>query len=306
VDETLRNMPMPVVAGNHTRGERCRVDALDLSRMAWLTLPRTQLVRHNPAICSARGKVFAFGGSNGDELNTVEIFEPTRKSWRPAAPMQSARQGCQACSLDDGTVVVIGGFDGTEAVPNVEAYHPESNSWKVLQRMATARTSFAAGLLPGNQIMVAGGFGDGRALASAEIYDVWSDLWSTLPSMQTERNGCAGCTTPAGVFIVAGGLGKGCPMRSCEAFDRRSNSWKTMPSMQVDRFNLALSCVGRTVFAIGDEDATKIGQHRSVDVFDCEKGAWHGSTPAMGRSYERPIDATRSSNIAHTGERPSV
>ena len=294
-DEALRRLPMPTVVTNGSvAGTKCTIDALDVSRMQWIQLPRVQASRYDPALCRSGENLYVFGGSDDtDVLCSSEILEASKQEWTAGRPMQTARRGCHACALGDGRIIVIGGFDGSRAVANVEVYCTKEDSWTVLTSMPTARTSFAACLLPGaNKIVVAGGFGDGRALSSVEEYDITNDSWSSLPNMLHERNGCAGCVTPSGNVIVAGGNGKGVALRSCEEFVRTTRSWRLFPCMQTERSNLSLRSIGQDMVALGGEgwvaNSPRKGGHRvdlglrsigRVEVFDAGTEGWVATTP---------------------------
>ena len=44
------------------------------------------------------------GGWNGDELDSVELFDPVTNTWSAAPPLSEARMGLQAVTLPDGRV----------------------------------------------------------------------------------------------------------------------------------------------------------------------------------------------------------
>jgi N-acetylneuraminic acid mutarotase len=94
--------------------------------------------------------------------------------------MNNARSAPVAVQLENGRVLVIGGFNENFTVLNTaEIYDPRTNKWSLTGPLNVARVEdFAAVLLPGRKVLVAGGTAsDGTALKSAEIYDEATD-WS--------------------------------------------------------------------------------------------------------------------------------
>ncbi|MBI5496507.1 MAG: DUF2786 domain-containing protein [Deltaproteobacteria bacterium] len=78
------------------------------------------------------GRVLCIGGVHaGSCLRDIELFDPSRGSWSRVAPMAHARAFCAAVLLDDGRVLVVGGFrpDPTRlAAP--ETYDVRADAWR--------------------------------------------------------------------------------------------------------------------------------------------------------------------------------
>lgn len=106
------------------------------------------------------------GFGAGHNLPGAELYSPARGTWRPTAPMVTARSGQTATLLPNGWVLVAGG--GTTSA---QIYEPQRAMWVSPGAMGTARTDAAATLLPGGHVLVTGGDGpDGQPLASAEEF----------------------------------------------------------------------------------------------------------------------------------------
>lgn len=69
----------------------------------------------------ADGRVLLAGGSN---LDTVEIYNPDVNVWTTATSMPLVRRAGAAALLDDGNVLVIGGFNGGGEIDTVDIYRP--------------------------------------------------------------------------------------------------------------------------------------------------------------------------------------
>jgi hypothetical protein len=78
-------------------------------------------------------------------------------------PMQAARIGATATTLNDGTILIAGGETGSVALATLERFDPATLSFNpVFATLSTPRQNHAAALLPGGRVLMAGGF-DGSA-----------------------------------------------------------------------------------------------------------------------------------------------
>ena len=105
--------------------------------------------------------------------------------------MNSARAAAVSVRLENGRVMVIGGFDENFNVLNsAEIYDPATATWSLTAPMIDARAEdFVAVLLPGCKVLVAGGTGsDGvTSLSSAEIFDEATGTRTPTGSMNVGR-----------------------------------------------------------------------------------------------------------------------
>lgn len=71
------------------------------------------------------GQIFLTGGT--DDLGfhaTAEIYDPTTEAWTTVGEMAVARVAHQATVLQDGRVLITGGFTGAESLSLMETYSP--------------------------------------------------------------------------------------------------------------------------------------------------------------------------------------
>jgi N-acetylneuraminic acid mutarotase len=101
----------------------------------------------------------------------VEIYEPSRDTWKTAAPMPTAR-GFHGAAVLDGRIYVLGGR-GAEPHPT-EVYDPASDSWKSLPNADLDRARFGTGVPIGNRIYVLAGEKHGGGLVTSELVRVFS------------------------------------------------------------------------------------------------------------------------------------
>ena len=127
------------------------------------------------------GKIYVVGGrgTEGQPLDTVEVYDPATETWAAAAPMPTARWGL-AAGVVGGKLYAVGGAGTVGGVDNqpldtVEVYDPDKDSWTALDPLPTARFGLAAGVIDGKLYAVGGtgtlGGVDLQPLDTVEVYD---------------------------------------------------------------------------------------------------------------------------------------
>ena len=103
-------------------------------------------------------------------------------TWSSAGSIPAGGEGQGLTVLNDGRVLVSGGFSEVGGPPEQTAslYDPISNSWSAAASMTMARANFSSTSLPDGKVLVAGGFGpDLHRTATAELCKPPSS--STMP-----------------------------------------------------------------------------------------------------------------------------
>ena len=111
------------------------VEALDLSVDGgrWEEKAPMPSARYYLAVAASGTKLFAAGGfdSEGNVIDTLEIYESATDSWSAAAPMPTARSGLAAAIV--GNTLFALGTDGRNPPDVVEAYDIERGSWSTAE-----------------------------------------------------------------------------------------------------------------------------------------------------------------------------
>src|SRR6185436_16366156 len=89
------------------------------------------------------------------------FFDPFTGTWSTGPSMRVARHTHTAATLNDGRILVTGGYtNGTEFAgysATTEVYDPTNQTWTLLGNMRAARVFHTAHLLPDGRVIVAGG-----------------------------------------------------------------------------------------------------------------------------------------------------
>lgn len=194
------------------------------------------------------GKVLIVGGQvewvvPGNTTNSVEIYDPTSRTFINAASLGSPRAGQTATLLPDGRVLVAGGYTslGIQALSSTEIYNPANDTWTPGAPMSLGRAQASAVLLKNGRVLVAGGgtlgvMGTGTQPAGtlAEIYDPARDVWTPAGNMAYGRAVYPTATLLAdGRVLVVGGRAlfntpENAVERS-EIFDPSKDRWSAVP-----------------------------------------------------------------------------
>jgi N-acetylneuraminic acid mutarotase len=194
--------------------------------------------------------------------------------WTPAGSLASARSGHTATLLDDGRVIVAGGFNDTTTFASVEIYDPAANSWSSSDPLRTARAGHSATRLLDGTVLVVGGTADGTALTSVERFDPTTGAWFPAASLGTARLGHSAVLLPDGSVLVAGGTGaSGTALASVERYDPATDAWTPASDMHAARHyhTATLLSTGAVIVAGGQADTETLA---SVERYDYARDIW--------------------------------
>ncbi|ADE11688.1 kelch repeat-containing protein [Sideroxydans lithotrophicus] len=227
---------------------------------AWTSYPNilsTPRSYHTATLLNKAANTSANGGKElvlvvgGSISSTADIYDPANPSSAASAVADiSPRYSHTATLLNDGRVLVAGGFDSTTpAVLNTaELFGPAAGSAVVATgNLVTGRYLHSATLLNDGRVLVAGGIDPaGYPLASAELYYpfasgvVAAGSWVTTGGLATARFGHTATlmTSPpnAGKVLVLGGRNASDPnLSSAELYDPATGTWSGTANLQFGR-----------------------------------------------------------------------
>lgn len=228
------------------------------------------------ATALASGEVLITGGCSGggcsQVLASTEIYEPATDSFRPGPSMTIRRISHTAIRLNDGRVLIIGGWSDRRPTSSAEIYDPESGRFVSAGEMTEVRMGPAVALLPDGRVLIAGGeTATMTPVATAEVFDPATDTFSPLPPMQTARGAHVALSLSDGRVLLAGGhRGRGNVLASAEMFDPNSGSFHPVGDMSVPRHKHAAALLsdGTALIVGGSDDRDHDGRYRSTEIFD--------------------------------------
>ena len=185
-------------------------------------------------------------GSFLDNLRSAELYNPKTGTWSTTGSMQFERQYFTATLLDDGDVLVAGGFatcddDFCSDNRQAELYDPKTGTWSATGSMHRAREQFSATLLANGEVLVAGGLNEGgfsggtKTYSEAELYDPASGSWSPTGSMSEPRYGQAAALLPGVDWVLVTG---GTSDATSEVYQPATGKWVPTGSMSTPRTDL--------------------------------------------------------------------
>ncbi|MFH2007580.1 MAG: kelch repeat-containing protein [bacterium] len=225
-------------------------------------------------------------------------------NWTPGPTLTQARGDHSATLLNNGEVLIAGGWYGTNTeLTSAVLFDPVGDTFGPAGSMADGRFTHPAVLLPDGKVLVAGGANDltyGYE-ATTEVYDPLLDSWSSGGLLAEERGAFTMTILDndqvlaiAGVYIS--GAPYGC-RQTTELFDYLSSGWTGGPLLGLARhYHTATRLIDGRILVTGGG----IGSSPSDSVTDtveiCDaSGSSFSPLPAMsfrrhGHSATRLVD----------------
>jgi N-acetylneuraminic acid mutarotase len=111
----------------------------DFDTERWSLGPSLRHPREHLAAVAAGGAVWALGGRVlGVGNSDVERYRPGATDWESMASMPVTRSGFEAVSVDN-SIIVAGGEDGSQTVPEVDQLNLRTGRWGALADLPVAR-----------------------------------------------------------------------------------------------------------------------------------------------------------------------
>lgn len=246
------------------------------------------LTAEDAPFASARGATGLFSVTAEAPVAALVVYMRKLGAFSPIGAttcnqMAEARAGHSATTLEDGTVLIAGGYTWDSAgrqvaLKSAEIYDPRRGTFtKLPSSLAGPRAFHTASLIPGGRVLLAGGLGpvNGRLspLLSAELYDPTQKNFSTY-IMKKPRYRHAASVVESGLVLITGGVNEaGESLPYAEVFfpnERGSNAFQQAPNLKAPRADHASAAVGSRVFVLGGTDEGKALS--SIEVYSLLAG----------------------------------
>ncbi len=146
---------------------------LDDARMRWRELPPLVTGRFIPAVTSAAGRLYVFGGgrlnSKGEVENLADawVYDPQANEWTQLPDLPQAARGIDAVAVNDDLILLFGGYTATAAQARAKgpafgfsdrviAFRPDERRFELVGRMPYAAIGTAPVLADG-RLYLSGG-----------------------------------------------------------------------------------------------------------------------------------------------------
>ncbi len=184
----------------------------------------------------------------------VEIFDPRTNRWQQAAVHENAQFAHTATLLNDGRVLLAGGF----SAPAI--YDPARDAWEPTGELAVEQYSAqAVRLRDGKVLLIGGQVGqEGTPTQEVQVYDPASNTWSEALPLSHARYAHTATLMADGRVLVLGGwdtLGgyENSLINTAEIYDRSGN-WTPYTAVGIGRVQhiAALLADGRILVTGGE------------------------------------------------------
>ena len=180
----------------------------------------------------------SFNGINGSTTLTATA------NFVPTGSMNTARFYHTATQLNNGDVLVVGGFAsssfssvGSGPLASAELYNPVTASFAPTGSLNTARSEQTATLLSNGMVLIAGGYDwNGNPLASAELYNPSTATFIPTGSLNVARyNHTATLLANGSVLVTGGTIGNGNVVASAELYNPTTGTFTSTGSLNTAR-----------------------------------------------------------------------
>ncbi|WP_187775556.1 Kelch repeat-containing protein [Luteimonas suaedae] len=245
----------------------------------------------------ADGRVLFAGGTSESVdghralLASAEIYDPaTGRFERTASDMTSPRMYHTATLLDDGRVLIAGGWGPDDRLASAEVFDPSSGRFSPVGDMTVDRNAHTATRLADGRVLIAGGLttDEPYELASAELFDPATGTFTATGSLAAPRFMATASLLPDGRVLVAGGLDNGEWRPLGELYDPATGGFSVTGSLNMARHDHGQLPLpdGRVLLVAGNGDEPLA----SAELYDAQTGRFsHVADMAIGRA--RPATA---------------
>jgi hypothetical protein len=241
------------------------------------------------AVPLSNGGAMVAGGYTEDGIgfSSVKIFDPVALSWSQPGLMTYARVNPSSVLLEDGRVLVTGGWfpSSTRAtmVATTEVFDPATSKWSASGRLHMARHSAPAVTLADGRVLVAGGYMnlDAAITRAVEVWNPATGAWTLTGSLPSTYGAVwPGATMVAladGSALLIGGTNNAAT--SAQRWDPATGQWTATIHMvtAVAQRAMAVLADGRVLAAGGMTSRGAVVT--AAELYDPGAGTWTATVP---------------------------
>jgi hypothetical protein len=240
--------------------------------------------KENPIICG--------GEHNGDESNKCYSLE--NNEWFSSASMISVRVYAAAAQLQDGKLLVTGGWDVAGSDLNSEEMLTEEGWESSIPSLPITINAHCMVTVNSTTVMVIGGVQNGQISGKTFYFTFGEESWTEGPKLKNKRlyHSCGKIRrnkeSQEMSIIVAGGWIGSSTLSSVEILDEGSNEWQTGPELPFEIYGSQMvEDQNGGVVLIGGSKSS------SVDSLDTLYQLPHGGQDAAWIKMEQKMNTGR-------------
>ena len=207
-------------------------------------------------------------GTGSEALIAAADDLPFSPVWVRVGDMSSPRSGHAAAVLDDGKVLVTGGFG--RSAGSAEIYDPVTQRFSPTGKLVTSRAQHSATLLEDGKVLIVGGC----TTRSGEIYDPSSGTFSrTVGQISVPRSRHTATLLADGRVLIAGGECGSGSLKTADVFDPATGTFTTTAgAMATPRHaHRAILLPNNEVLLVGGvvgQPGSSVGCPQAGDLYD--------------------------------------
>lgn len=220
------------------------------------------------------GKVLIAGGFNEHPtmviFNTAELFDPVSKSFTYTGKMNDKRNTHTATLLNNGKVLIAGGWGGNQKLSSAEIYEPETGQFTPVGSLSIPRAAFTATLLNNGMVLIAGS-------ETAELFNPAANSFSQTGNLIEPRGGHTATLLNDGRVLIVGGSASNNVIPSAEIYDPQTGNFTLVESkLNNARYKHAAILLndGNVLIVGGANNLDWQGQLNSAELYDAASGTF--------------------------------
>jgi len=246
----------------------------------------------------ADGRILLAGGCRmngcqGEISNSALLFDPKNQTFTSAGTLITARVGHRTVRLQDGGVLLIGGWTKNGVTTSIERFNPKTDRFEPFGALMQARDGFSATALLDGNILIAGGYAEGmRRLNSVEIFDPRTRRTIHQLKLNHARMYHTATRLDDGRVLIAGGSNQQRQvMDSLELFEPGKKTMSPAGNLLKARHKHAAVLTNGQVVVMGGAAIPESDEfYNSVESFDPKTGIV-GKLPDMNAGRYKFLDA---------------
>jgi len=243
------------------------------------------------------GRVLVAGGDTSSNppnfglTDTAEIYDPATGVWSMTGSMSTGRAWVAATRLQDGRVLIAGGWGSDGSLASAELYDPGTGAWTMTGSLAIARYGHTMTLLQDGRVLAARGSDDGdlaSALSSVESYDPATGAWSVVEDSCCASVFHTATALPDGTVLLTGGntggIGGDGVLAFSERFEPATQTWSRTGDLFTPRYSHSATLLinGNVLISGGELQTSRYPNLQyvtlgSTEVFSPGTATWSNS-----------------------------